>query len=352
MARIAIQPLSDDFAHRALAGTPHLVQNSREWFDFIAEYSGERDCSIQFCIDGEPVGFLRTLQYRDLVQSLPYPASYAGPIFLPEVGREDQSACMRAAIEHFATTANVLSICRTPIVPSVDAWTEQFEYSAPGRIHVIDLGQELLAGTTSKFRNNLRRNLRKAGDAGVGISASAYAEDLGCWYEIYRKRCRELKAPILPLRYFELMFRHLSPIGGCRLISARTGEKYLGGTVVVNNDYCADYYLSMFDRDCDEMQASTASFCYLLSWARSAGLRYLNLQASPSGQSELAQFKAAWGAQEIPQRYLVTVLNSRDQVLSRSVDQIREEYKFHFYLPFAALTNQGAMAQDREVVHA
>lgn len=352
MARIAVEPIVPEVASKVLAGKPHLMQNSQAWFDFIAEFSGERDCSIQFCIDGNPAGLLRALQYRDLVQSLPYPASYAGPIFLPEVSREEQTACMKAAIEHFAASTNVLSICSTPIVPSLDAWTGQFEYSATGRIHVIELRQELLTGTTSKFRNNLRRNLRKAAEAQVDISASTYPDDLGRWHEIYAKRCRELQAPILPLRYFELMFRHLSPIGGCRLISARTGEKYLGGIIVVNNDYCADYYLSMFDRDCDETQASTASFHYLLCWAKLAGLRYLNLQASPNSQPELAQFKAAWGAQKLPQRYLIAVLNSRDQVLSRSVDQIREEYKFHFYLPFAALTNQGATAQDREVVHA
>ncbi len=352
MARIAVERLIPEVASKVLAGKPHLVQNSQAWFDFITEFSGERDSSIQFCIDGEPVGFLRALQYRDLVQSLPYPASYAGPMFLPEVSREDQAACLQPAVEHFAANASVLSICSTPIVPSHDGWTEMFEYTATGRIHVIDLRQELLAGTTSKFRNNLHRNLRKAADAQVEISASTHPDDLGRWHVVYAKRCRELQAPILPLRYFELMFRHLSPIGGCRLISARTGEKYLGGIVVVNNDHCADYYLSMFDRDCDEAQASIASFYYLLCWAKSAGLRYLNLQASPNSQRELAQFKAAWGAQELPQRYLVAVLNSRDQVLSRSVDQIKEEYKFHFYLPFAALTNQSATAQDREVVHA
>jgi len=352
MARVAIQPLTGEVGSKVLARRPHLVQNSQAWFDFIAEFSGERDCSIHFSIGSEPVGFLRALQYRDLVQSLPYPASYAGPTFLPEVSPEAQAACMTAAIEHFAASAKVLSICSTPIVAAPDVWTELLEYSAAGRIHVVDLRGELLTGTTSKFRNNLRRNLRKAADAGVEISASAYPEDLGRWHEVYVKRCRELAAPILPLRYFELMFRHLSPIGGCRLISARAGEEYLGGIVVVNNDYCADYYLSMFDRDCDEMQASTAAFYYLLCWAKSAGLRYLNLQASPNSQPELAQFKAAWGAQELPHRYLVRVLNDRDQVLSRSVDQIREEYKFHFYLPFAALTNQGTPTQDREVVHA
>jgi hypothetical protein len=108
----------------------------------------------------------------------------------------------------------------------------------------------------------------------------------------------------------------------------------------------------MFDRRYDALQASTAAFAFMLQWAQAEGIRYLNLQASPASQPDLIRFKAAWGAQTRPQSYFVSILNNRDKVLQTSVDQIRNDYLFHFFVPFSALTARTETARDREVTHA
>ncbi len=349
---LRLHPLDRTCVERLLSSQPHLVQNSLTWFDFIRSFSGENDRSLQFEEDGKAIGFLLALQHRRLIQSLPYPASYSGPLFAPGTSPRVQLECMELALDNFKERADVVSVCATPIMERDNGWSSRFEFRAQNQIQVIDLTQPLLSGTTSKFRNNLQRNLRKAADAGVSVDFANSKYDLELWYDVYRGRAAELGAPLLPLAFFLAMREHLEPAGNFRLVSARQGDEYLGGIIIVYNGHCADYYLSMFARRHDALQASTAAFNFMLSWAHSQGIRYLNLQASPASQPDLIRFKAAWGAQAWPQSYFVSILNNRDKVLQTSVDQIRNDYLFHFFVPFAALTVKTETARDREVTHA
>ncbi len=347
----AIGALDRDFVNEVLSTRDHHVQNSLSWFDFLKDYSGETDCSSTFFVEGKPVGFVLALQYKNLIQSLPYPASYSGVCFLPEIRRDVRCAVVQELFKHYADRADAFTLCTSPFFGDGDLCEEQFDYAVGNRILFIDLSRPLLTGTNSKFRNNLKRNLRKAKDAGVVLYRSNDEATLKEWHGVYEKRMAELDAPTLDYAYFAAMRRHLAADNQFELFNARIGGRYLGGIIIVHNKFCADYYLSVFDRDCDDTQASTCLFHEALAWAKEQRIHIFNLQASPASQTALYEFKKSWGAVAGSHQYLVKILKNKDALLRQSAEQIKREYRFHFLLPFEALaaTNNTAMNERKHL---
>jgi hypothetical protein len=333
-----------EFVIRYFQTNEHQVQNSLAWFDFLKTYSQEIDRSVTLYADDQPVGFVLALQYKNLIQSLPYPASYSGMFLQPELKREARSALMQLVFEHYKNLCDVYSICTSPFSPDDEPSEEHFDFVTGNRILYIDLSRELLFGTTSKFRNNLKRNLCRAKDAGVAIDESSDEKMLAAWYRCYERRMEELEAIPLEYGYFTTMREHLLPAQHFQLFSAVSGDRYLGGIIIVYNRYCADYYPSIFDRDCDDIQAGTCLFHHALAWAKQQGVSYFNLQASPTSQTALYEFKKSWGATGGSHHYLVKILNNRNEVLQSSVDQVKRDYRFHYLAPFEALSGRNIVS--------
>jgi hypothetical protein len=334
-----IGAIDREFVTHYFATYDHHVQNTLAWFDFLKSYSQETDRSATLYLNDQPVGFVLALQYKRLIQSLPYPASYAGVFFLPEIKRETRCALIQQLFEHYTEFADVFSICTSPLSSDGEPCEEHFDFVSDNKILYIDLSHPLLTGTTSKFRNNFKRNLRKAKDAGVIVTDVSDDTMLKAWYCGYEKRMEELESVTLEYDYFVALRNHLQPNEHFKLFNARIGDRYLGGIVIVYNHFCADYYLSIFDREADETQASTCLFYHALSWARDQRITFFNLQASPVGQDALYDFKKSWGATAGSHQYLVKIMNNRDEILRSSPDQVRREYRFHYLAPFQALTD-------------
>lgn len=337
MSKWSFTQFDPSFAERILALQPHNVQSSLRWFDFIRSYSAELDRSVTIKKEGTSVGFVCALQHKNLIQSLPYPASYAGPVIAEIFTKYEINEMLDALFEHYAAMADVFTICASPFYGSVRASADTFDFESKGQVQYIDLTQPLLDGTDSKFRNNLKRNLRRAEESGVRIEESHTLDVLRQWYKCYEKRLTELGGTILPFDYFQQLFYALYPDGYSNLISATVDGKYVGGIITVQNEHCIDYYLSMFDREHDDSQASTAAFYYMLQRAKESGATILNLQSSPRSQTDLIKFKSSWGAREAEHRYLVKILNNREQLLQMSAEDIQRDFQFHFLLPFSAL---------------
>lgn len=337
MSRWKLTSLERAFAAELLKSRPHHVQSSLAWLDYLLAYSDEDDRSLTILHDDRPIGFLCALQYKRLVQSLPFPAGYAGIQLLRTLDPAEERELYEAIFAHYSRYCDVVSLCTSPFFEQAPTAETQFDFTARNDVHYINLKDEPLARTSSKFRNNLKRNLRKAEDAGVKVAVSRDAADLAKWYRCYDKRIDELGGTKLTEQYFISMFEHLSETGLCSLIAAKDAKKFLGGIVTVQNGYCVDYYLSMFDRDEDDKQASTAAFHFLLEHARQSGATYLNLQASPRSQTDLLHFKESWGALQSRHSYRVKILNNREAILHMSPHVIKHEYPFHYLLPFDAL---------------
>ncbi len=337
MTKWSLKALDRGFAGRLLSSKSHNIQSSLPWLDFLRAFSHEEDRSITVYRHGEPVGFFCALQYRNLIQSLPFPASYAGLQTSEQLSSGEEREVYDALFAHYSRYCDVVSVCTTPFFSNSRLAEPCFDFTASSEVHYIDLKEEPLARTSSKFRNNLRRNLRKAEQAEVRIGHSTTHRDIDAWHDCYVERMAELRGTILPTGYFRTMFDQLQTSGNCSLITATIGARFLGGIITIQNEYCCDYYLSMFNREGAESQASTAALHYLIAHARQSGIALLNLQASPRNQADLVRFKESWGARQARHSYLVKVINNREVIEHLSPHIIRKDYEFHYLIPFDAL---------------
>lgn len=343
MSKWKVKPLDRAYAGDHLQGRAHHLQSSLLWYDFIKDFSGEKDRSVTILREGEPVAYFCALQYRNLIQSLPYPASYSGLQVSPKLNTAQVGQVYKILFEHYSKFCDVVSICSSPCFEGHPIDTSVFNHCLETTIQVLDLKGDPLSRTTSKFRNNLQRNLRKAETAGVEIKLETGSENLDNWYICYEKRIQKLGGAQLPFAYFEKMFEHLRSADHCGLFSATARGRYLGGIVTVQNDHCLDYYLSMFDRDEDDTQASTAAFYFVMNYTRKQGIGLMNLQSSPRCQVDLIRFKQSWGAKPVPHHYLVKILNNKAAVLEQTISEIGKRYPFHFLVPFDALSSDTAL---------
>lgn len=343
MSKWMVKSLDRDFAGGLLRNRAHHLQSSLLWFDFVKDFSGEEDRSVTLVRDGEAVAFFCALQFRNLIQSLPYPASYSGLQIGPKLDTAEVRQVYELLFDHYSKYCDVLSICSSPCFADYQGDTSVFDHTLESVVHVMDLKGDPLSGTTSKFRNNLQRNLRKAGTADVELTHETGTENLDNWYICYEKRIQELHGAQLPFAYFDEMFKHLQAPGHCSLFTAKSKGKLLGGIVTVQNNHCLDYYLSMFDRDEDDTQASTAAFHFVMNYAKRRGIPLMNLQSSPRSQADLIRFKESWGANPARHQYLVKILNNRAAILGQTTTEIGEKYPFHFLVPFGALKSEPAL---------
>ncbi len=343
MSKWKVKSLDRDFASGLLRNKAHHLQSSLQWFDFIADFSREEDRSVTLYRDGEAVAFSCALQFRNLIQSLPYPASYSGLQFNQALGLTEVRNAYELLFDHYSKHCDVLSVCSSPCFADNQGGAADWDHKLESVVHVIDLESDPLSRTTSKFRNNLQRNLRKAVTTGVEINIETDTENLGQWYRCYEKRILELHGAQLPYEYFEKLFRHLQAAGHCSLFTAKARGKFLGGILTVQNNHCLDYYLSMFDRDEDDTQASTAAFHFVMNYAKRQGIRLMNLQSSPRSQTDLIRFKESWGAIPFRHQYLVRILNNKTAILGQTSTEISEKYPFHFLVPFGALNSEPAL---------
>lgn len=342
MGNIEIRKVNRRHAQRLLAQRPHLVQTSPFWLDFLKDFCGEIDRSVILYLDGNPVAYVPALQYKKSIQSLPYPASYAGPVFDESISDFMVEELLEKLCDYYRGFADVFTICTPPFGSTSSRWHDSFEFTYENPVQYIDLSQDPLSLTTSKFRNNLKRNLRKAAQARLRVSTEVDEYILSLWYGCYRKRMESLGSSCLPADFFLKMWEHLRAERAFRLFSVWLDEWYVGGIVAVYNRFCADYYLAMFDRDYDHLQPGTFAFHEMLCWARAEGIRYLNLQSSPNSAEDLHRFKKAWGAQEGKHCYFSVILKNRDKLLKSTAEEAAHDYPFHFLLPFSALRNQTA----------
>lgn len=127
---------------------------------------------------------------------------------------------------------------------------------------VIDLSkseEELLAGMKSKTRYNVRLAARK----GVEIREGG-EEELAAWYGLYEQTAERDRIAIHSLAYYRALFETAADPAApqeVRLLLAYSGEKLLGGNIVMINGRRATYLYGASSNEERNLMAT-----YLLQW--------------------------------------------------------------------------------------
>ncbi len=154
--------------------------------------------------------------------------------------------------------------------------------------------------------NQVRRNIRKAQEAGVTVRHGTTEADLtGAFYRLHARTRRRLGVPVQPLRYFRALWRHvLAPGLGTVLIAERDGTPLAGGVFLAAGPTCV-YKYGASDERWWQCRPNHALFWAAIRWAAGRGCHAFHFGRTDLDHRSLREFKARWGAVEATLNYSV-----------------------------------------------
>jgi CelD/BcsL family acetyltransferase involved in cellulose biosynthesis len=174
--------------------------------------------------------------------------------------------------------------------------------SVRGVVHVLRLSsaEELWAS----FRPQIRRNVRKAEQAGLTVREAVRREDLTrVFFGLHVETRHRLGAPCQPRRFFDSIWRHvIAPGYGFVLLVYRDALPVAGGVFLAWNGTVV-YKYGASDRRHWSLRPNNLMFWRSMVMSCDLGARSLDLGRSDLEDTGLRAFKSGWGAEELPLVY-------------------------------------------------
>ncbi len=213
------------------------------------------------------------------------------------------------------------------------------DYVLENACQVLDLEQGVDGdGGFPLASANVRRNLNKAESSGLVIDEDASTASVDEWYDLHATRHREIGAVPLPRSLFTGALREMVPRGKARFFFVRlseSGEMIAGGFYVLHGSVI-DALMPSFRSEHAGMAPNFLLAAHTLRWARAAGLRYYNWQASPP-EGGVRRFKLQWGSADLPYSIHTRVTGDASAFHAATPERIQADYRWHYVLPFDAV---------------
>jgi hypothetical protein len=175
--------------------------------------------------------------------------------------------------------------------------------SAEYLCHDLDLtvGEESLL---SRYRRNVRRNIRKAEREGISVSEDITPEGMREFYHLNCLTRREHGLPPQPIRFFEHLREHVLEQGFGFLMMARHRKKAIAGALFLLFGGKAVFKYGASDLRYQEFRANNLVFRDAIRLLCGKGARTLSFGRTDLGHEGLRQFKLAWGTTETRHQYV------------------------------------------------
>lgn len=169
-------------------------------------------------------------------------------------------------------------------------------------LHSLDLspGEE---NTFSRFRENTRRNIRKAERKGVTTTMS---QSLDSIREFYRLNCitrRDHNLPPQPYHFFRHIYDHVISKGHGVVILADYLGKTIAGGVFFHFGSEAIYKYGASDKTFQEVRPNNVVMWEAIRWYCSKRVQSFSFGRTEPGNEGLRRFKLSYGAVEHPLYY-------------------------------------------------
>ena len=192
------------------------------------------------------------------------------------------------------------------------------EASLAFRGHVIDL-QRPEGDLFGSFAPSVRRSIRKAQDAGLGIQFAASPEAAREFYALHCLSRKRHGVPPQPFRYFENIARRVLAEGSGFIVSARMGERTVAAAVFFHAGRRAFYKFGASDYAYQHLRANNLVMWEAIRRCAKLGCASLHLGRTSMSNEGLNQFKLRFGAQEESIEYCR--YDFKRQAFAKSVDR-------------------------------
>ena len=190
--------------------------------------------------------------------------------------------------------------------------------SAEYLCHDLDLtvGEESLL---SRYRRNVRRNIRKAEREGVSVSEDRTPEGVREFYHLNCLTRREHGLPPQPIRFFEHLREHVLEQGLGFLVMARHRKKAIAGALFLLFGGKAIFKFGASDLRYQAFRANNLVFRDAIRFLCWKGARTLSFGRTDFGHEGLRQFKLAWGTTETKYQYVKYDVRSKSYLSGISI---------------------------------
>lgn len=332
-----------------------FTQQSTLWRDVIQELGPDEPFLLLARDNGTPVGALPLYLYRgkfgNIMTSVPQPGPHGG--IACAAGYNDHEQIYRTLLDYAIKLSeekhcSLLTVMTNPFMNDSSYYREFLlpEYELENFTQYIympdyfaDSGEPpyMSKGNTgqinSRDRNDIRRNLKKANDAKILIAESFNPDDLDTWYEIHKRRHKEIKASPLRRELFSSIFEKMVMTGRAKFLAAYHNKRVVGGCFTIFNNQITDLYMMSTDSELIDFGINYALIDNLLRSTRNSSTTIFNWQSSPSRLSGVYEFKRRWGSRESSYFFFTKVLGDISEIIKGDFNEVKEAYKNHFLLP-------------------
>lgn len=286
--------------------------------------------------------YLYQSDYGNILTSIPYPGPLGGIVVSDSTTKKQKEEIYkllfrkvdRLAKETKSITATIIS---SPFWPDDKLYKKYFHptYTLENYTLAIDLTKKI--PTTSHFRNNLNRMLKKAVLNNLKIEESSLVKDISEWYKVHKKRHTTLGLQPLPFALFEGSLKEMVPHDKGRFFFVKQKGIIIAGCFVAYHNHILDIYMMSGTTKSYALGAIYLLVNHLLAWTKKRGFWYFNFQSSKPRGSGPYKFKTSWGAREYPYYFFTKAYKPINPLKSLSPKQISKEYPWHYVLPYSLL---------------
>ena len=328
-----------------------LIQQSTFWCHVIKDISPDEPFVLVVREGRKILGALIVYLYRHELGNILYSNPHAGSIGSLAVHSEAEKvpvtkslvgAALELAKQNHCLTVTLTSNPFAAEDPLVKAFT--YDYVLTNKIQYIDLGdcfdvQGNFALSNAKFRNNLKRQLSRAAEAGLKVVESDSRDHLYQWYEVHRKRMADLHGNAIPYKLFSNALQLGARHDCCTFLYVLDGSgKVMGGGFHIYNKKIVDLFMLSTGHEGQKSGVNYLLIDHALRWAVKKGIKYYNWQASNPPDGSIAQFKKQWGSQTADYNYYTKITGHLGPIWQAGLDKVRRAYNWHYLLPFGAFT--------------
>jgi hypothetical protein len=320
-----------------------LAQHSWAWQRVLAEWPGHTWKLLALCdYSNNIIGCIPFCQKQTelgkVIMSSPLSASYGGVLHIEECDWHDVYKILLHELMEYAQSekVDIISIFSSPFRDDVKYYRDYFKptYEMAKFYQYIPNVNSIDECGNSKFRNNVRRSVRKVEESGFMLQHSTDSSLVSQWYDVVTERFCDIKAVPVAQDFYVAIMKYLGEEGLAELLYVTTPQGIIGGGIFLYG-WCQDIYLRVATTPMLTSGVSTYLDYQGLLRGIEKDVNAHNFQSSPSKDSATYQYKQSWGCLEENNYYFVKVIGDEKKFLKAGKTMTSDSFPYYFVLPYS-----------------
>jgi CelD/BcsL family acetyltransferase involved in cellulose biosynthesis len=211
-------------------------------------------------------------------------------------------------------------------------------------VHILELAHDLNAVRKRFETRQLERNIRKALNSDLEVSASGGERDLKAFYELEVMTRKRKGLPPQPYRFFKNLWNLFSANQSIHVLVAREGAEPVSSLLLANYKDTMHYLYGGSNRDRLSKRPNHLLLWKAIEMTHGLRLRFFDFGRTGRDNPGLLTFKKSWGSKETGVAHFTYSKRNRPRLLMNRTRGIHDfAHKTTSMLPSGLLKVVGAM---------